>query len=92
MQRLLLSPSTIKARQLYYELAQGTGGSVLGRLGEAGAQKVLADYAEAEANGTAKPKVRNFADASLEVRKIVGDNFDFEGAPPQSRFYGGAKL
>ncbi len=92
VQRLLLSPSTIKARQLYYELGQGTGGSVLGRLGEEGAQKVLADYAEAEANGTAKPKLRIFADASPEVKKIVGDNFDFEGAPPQSRFYGGAKL
>ena len=88
----MLSPSTIKARQLYYELGQGTGGSVLGRLGEEGAQKVLADYAKAEANGTAKPKIRSFANASPEVKKIVGDNFDFEGAPPQSRFYGGAKL
>ena len=29
--RLLLSPSIIKARQLYYELGRGTGGSVMGR-------------------------------------------------------------
>lgn len=91
-QRLLLSPSTIKARQLYYELGQGTGGSVLGRLGEEGAQKVLADYAEAQAKGVAKPKIRTFDEANPEVKKIVGDNFDFDGAPPQSRVYGGAKL
>ena len=88
----MLSPSIIKVRQLYYELGQGTGGSVLGRMDEEGAQKVLADYADAEAKGTAKPKVRIFADASAEVKRIVGDNFDFDGAPPQSRFYGGAKL
>ena len=29
--RLLVCPSIIKARQLYYELGRGTGGSVMGR-------------------------------------------------------------
>jgi hypothetical protein len=43
--------------------------------GEEGAQKVLADYAEAEAAGTAKPKMRSFADASPEVKRIVGDRY-----------------
>lgn len=79
-------------RQLYYELGQGSGGSVLGRLGEEGAQKVLADYAAAEAEGTANPKLRCFEDASPEVQRIVGDRFDFEGAPPPSRAHGGAKM
>ena len=85
--RLLLSPSILKARQLYYELEQGTGGSVMGRTGEKGAQKILEDYAAAEADGTAREKIRNFAEASPEVRRIVGDNFDFSGAPPQSRIF-----
>ena len=54
--RLLLSPSIIKARQLYYELDVGTGGSVMGRNTEDAAQKILADYAAAEADGSARPK------------------------------------
>ena len=107
--RLLLSPSIIKARQLYYELDVGTGkrpptrlaarlaaaaqqtprgcagGSVMGRVGEAGAQQILADHAAEEEEGTARPRLRRFADASPEVRRVIGENFDFSGAPPESR-------
>ena len=83
--RLLLSPSIIKARQLYFELDIGTGGSVMGRNTEETAQKILTDYAAAEADGTAQPKRRRFVDASSEVQKIIGNRLDFEGAPPESR-------
>ena len=106
--RLLLSPSIIKARQLYYELDVGTGkqlptrltasacgscaanvawagGSVMGRVGEAGAQQILADHAAEEEEGTARPRLRKFTEASPEVRRVIGEDFDFEGAPPESR-------
>lgn len=85
--RLLLSPAILRARQLYYELEQGTGGSVLGRGGEEGALQILADYKTAETEGTARPKKRCFADAPAVVRRIVGDNFDFRNAPPASRVH-----
>ena len=61
-------------------------------VGEEGAQNILAEYAKAEAEGIAQPKLRSFADAPPEVKRIVGDRFDFDGAPPQSRFHGGAKM
>jgi hypothetical protein len=34
-----------------------------------------------------QPKERSFANASAAVRKCVGDNLDFAGAPPQSRVF-----
>ena len=83
--RLLLSPSIIKARQLYYEVDIGTGGSVMGNNTEESARQILSDYAAAEADGTAWKKQRSFADARPEVKKIIGDSFDFDGAPPESR-------
>ena len=88
--RLLLTPSIIKARQLYYELGVGTGGSVMGRNTEASAAKILADHAVAEANGTAPKMQRRFADAPAAIRRAVGENLDFNGAPPQSRVFGDA--
>ena len=58
----------------------------MGRVGEAGAQQILADHAaEEEEEGTARPRLRRFADASPEVRRVIGEDFDFEGAPPESR-------
>ena len=73
--RLVLSPSIIKARQLYYEPDIRTGGSVIGRNTEHAAQKL----------SVRRPKRRLFVDASPEVQKIIGNRFDFEGAPPESR-------
>eukprot|EP01052_Picozoa_sp_SAG31_P000063 SAG31_NODE_2_length_46263_cov_45.908043_33_plen_232_part_00 len=87
--RLLLSPAILKARQLAYETAQGTGGSVLGRSGRA--EEILISYNDDPTGFLAKrpprPKCRDFATSSLVIRKIVGENFDFTGAPPQSRVY-----
>ena len=34
------------------------------------------------------PKRRDFASSPPEIRKIVGESYDFTGAPPQSRFWG----
>lgn len=66
----------------------------MGRNTEATAQKILDDYAAAVADGSAEPKKRRFGDASVEVKRAVGENLDFTGAPPQSRCHGndGPKL
>ena len=58
----------VQARQLYFELEQGSGGSVLGRLGEVGAQKVLADRAAAEADGTVRANTRKLLPAAARGR------------------------
>jgi hypothetical protein len=35
----------------------------------------------------ARPKRRDFATSPSEIRRLVGENFDFSGAPPQSRIF-----
>ena len=87
--RLLLSPTILRAGRLAYEAAQGTGGSVLARSGAA--EEMLVAYEDDPdgflAQRQARPQRRDFATSPPAIRRLVGENFDFSGAPPQSRIF-----
>ena len=82
--RLLLSPTIMRARQLAYEIGMGGDGSVMARDGEA--EALLRRY-ETDPEAFGRQRQRHFEEASPEMRRIIGENFDFADAPSHSRVH-----
>ena len=87
----MLSPTILRARRLAFELAQGTGGSVMGRSGRA--EELLMGF-EDDPEGwledkPPRPVRRKYEEVPESWRQIIdgNGNFEFAGAPPESRMF-----